>query len=1169
MNRFREIVRQAFMIAALLATAFYLVYRAAFTFNMNGAYAIFASLCLYAAECYGALLMSLYYFSIWKTVDPEPVEAPPGRTVDVFIPTFNEDPELLRGTIVAALALDYPHETYVLDDGKRPEVRELTERLGATYIERPDNQHAKAGNLNHALGQTRGEFVVILDADHVAQRNFIVRLLGYFGDDRIAYVQTPHSFYNFDSFQGTLDYSQQVYWEDGQLFYNVIQPGKNYWNSATFCGSAAIFRRSALDEVGGFATETITEDMHTGVRLHAQGWKSLFVNERLVSGQAATDITTFNTQRLRWGEGNLSIFAFDNPLTIPGLSLGQRISYLGSMLSWTTGVQKLLLYLAPMLMLITGIAPVKEFNLTLGAVTLTYLAAIWTAFKVTGNGYGHLFGTELTQMASFWTQIRATYRAFLRRKHARFEVTSKRGRQSNRLIYYIAPQCLLIAGSAIAIACASLRWWYGFTDDLTCLAVGTGLLLFHGWFAWNVVRRALRANDGRFSWRHPAAMHVAYSYLDPTGTRRQGQAVSVDINERGLGVIAMEDLSGVDQVELNISAGGRNATTKASVRLVQPVLPKWKATLRGAQAWRVGFAFEDASEETLALVWWMAATYAVSRQYDRFHSGLPGTPPDSVEKVVRRQAEHESTIQLPVELRSIDEKKRFHAVSERLGLDTVWLTLAEALPEGSAAKVSMETPFGPVEATGTTTEPVPAHLGGEEYFVQACQLQSVPSESQLVLKKTLREAESSRLGRIIRYSPEKMDLPTLRPGTLLGATAAVAAAVAIVANLWLFKDDILVARALASGKVTAEELEQLEEITQRLINDPAPNEQRVLRVREVMRVIGNSTGLRQMDEFLAAADFTSFQGRLTRAQALDELGEHKAAGELLAQLLEQRGELTDQEMRNELLISAARNMTNREEYQKASEFLDELAATGADTSRYRLERVSVLGALGEIEQVEEILGGTNDRADRTRLASIFSANQRFDRAADTYLDIAGDDPADSDSLAMAANNALWGGRFETAAQIYGRLLERDNTDHDVQTGFARASLWADQPDRALPVLAQLIQRDEAEQEETLLFLEAVAASDTVDQAHRQLVLQIHDEWEDYLGNLVFIKRLADAMSRIGENEAAIPILQVIVESEDTNHAMRLRLAEALRAAGRFEEAEDQFQRLLAESNPVH
>jgi tetratricopeptide (TPR) repeat protein len=404
---------------------------------------------------------------------------------------------------------------------------------------------------------------------------------------------------------------------------------------------------------------------------------------------------------------------------------------------------------------------------------------------------------------------------------------------------------------------------------------------------------------------------------------------------------------------------------------------------------------------------------------------------------------------------------------------------------------------------------------------------------------------------------------------LLGTTAAIAAALAIVANLWLLRDDILVARALASGSVTVEELDKLTEMTHRLINDPAPNEELVLRVREVMRLTGNDPGLRQMDEFLARADFTSFRGRLTSAQALDELGEHGAAGELLSQLLKQRASLTDRDMLCELLISAARNMTHREEYHKARVFLDELAATAADLAPYRLERVSVLGALGEIEQVEEILGGTNASSDRTRLASIFSANEHFDRAAETYLDIALNNPEEPDALAMAANNALWGGRFEMAAHIYGRLLERDEADHDIRIKFAQASLWADQADEALPVLSELVQEGDASEEVIMLYLEAVAASDTPDQFQRQLVLQIHDAREEHLENLVFAQRLADAMSRIEENEAAIPTLKAIVANDQANLAMRLRLADALREAGRFAEAEGHYQRLMADAYRVH
>lgn len=212
---------------------------------------------------------------------------------------------------------------------------------------REKNEHAKAGNLNSALRVTDGEFLIILDADHVPEPHFITRLIGYFADEKLAYVQTPHAFYNFDSFQSQNDHNARKYWEEGALFYEVIQPGRNRWGCPIFAGSAAMFRRKALAEVGYIALETITEDMHTGLRMNARGWTALAISERLVAGQEARDITTFHTQRLLWGEGNLSIFAHDNPLTMRGLTLMQRLCYLGSMVHWAGGLFKLVIYLSP------------------------------------------------------------------------------------------------------------------------------------------------------------------------------------------------------------------------------------------------------------------------------------------------------------------------------------------------------------------------------------------------------------------------------------------------------------------------------------------------------------------------------------------------------------------------------------------------------------------------------------------------------------------------------------------------------------------------------------------------------------------------------------------------------------------------------------------------------
>ena len=320
----RQWPRQAAILLAATAAIVYLAYRLIWTMNMASPAAVAFSAVLLAAEFYAGVLLGLYFFQVWRLVEPPLRRPPPGRTVDVFVTTFNEDVSLLRGTLTACVEMDYPHATYVLDDGARDEVRQLAESLGVRYISRTGREHAKAGNLNNALRQTDGEFVIILDADHVPYRHYITRLIGYFDNPRMGFVQAPHTTYNLDNFIGRWKSAAKDYWEDVRIFFEAVQLGKNRYGVACFCGSAAIFRRKALEEVGLLATETITEDMHTGMRINAAGWKSLAVGEEMVVGLAPGDAATFASQRLRWGEGNMSVFAYDNPLTMKGLTLPGR-----------------------------------------------------------------------------------------------------------------------------------------------------------------------------------------------------------------------------------------------------------------------------------------------------------------------------------------------------------------------------------------------------------------------------------------------------------------------------------------------------------------------------------------------------------------------------------------------------------------------------------------------------------------------------------------------------------------------------------------------------------------------------------------------------------------------------------------------------------------------------
>src|SRR5579862_1782877 len=408
----RMLRKPAMLLAAVLA-CIYIIVRTAFTLNLTSHYAVFASILLLVGEAYGIFTMTLYFLQVWDVSEPPRQPVLPNRTVDVLVPTYNEDRQLLRATLQACMRMDYPHRTFLLDDGRRHDMKLLAEELGVGYIARSDNKHAKAGNLNNALKQTDGEFVIIFDADHVPEKHFITRLIGYFSDEKLAFVQTPHAFYNFDSFQASHNANKKTYWEEGDMFYGLIQLGKNRFGCPIFAGSAAMFRRAALQEIGGIATETITEDMHTGMRINARGWKSLAITERLIAGQAAPDVTTFHSQRLRWAKGNLSIMWVDNPLTMRGLTLGQRMCHFACCVHWLGGMFRLPLYLTPLLFLYTGVAPVVQLNWAILSLTALYLLITWSAVWVASKGRFSFWNSELFDMMSFWTKTRGATQALL------------------------------------------------------------------------------------------------------------------------------------------------------------------------------------------------------------------------------------------------------------------------------------------------------------------------------------------------------------------------------------------------------------------------------------------------------------------------------------------------------------------------------------------------------------------------------------------------------------------------------------------------------------------------------------------------------------------------------------------------------------------------------------
>lgn len=328
----------------IFVVTYYIIWRFNFTLEWH----VVMAPIMFVADLILILNSVIFLYTSRKTYIPEQKLPLRNKTVDILIPTYNEPNEIVISTVRAALAVRGVRNVLLLDDGNREHLKNSVEPLGARYYSRGNAQYAKAGNMNFGLQHTDAEFVAFFDCDHMPLSSFIEDTLGYFEDEKLAFVQTPQVFYNLDSIQHRKTNVRPT-WNEQTMFYESIQPSKNSFNAAFFCGSSAMFRRSAIDSVGGFSTETATEDIHTSIRIHARGWKSLFIPKRLAFGLAPEDMTEYHKQRVRWGAGSLGLLlrSKDSPLLIKGLTFKQRLAYFHSTLAHMMGVYKLMYILMP------------------------------------------------------------------------------------------------------------------------------------------------------------------------------------------------------------------------------------------------------------------------------------------------------------------------------------------------------------------------------------------------------------------------------------------------------------------------------------------------------------------------------------------------------------------------------------------------------------------------------------------------------------------------------------------------------------------------------------------------------------------------------------------------------------------------------------------------------
>ncbi len=351
--------------AVLLLTllgARYLAWRVSASLNLATPLAASLSLLTLAAEL---VLLAGFFLQLWFTLlseQPAPPAGPiptPAPSVDVLVPSCGEPAELVERCLRGCLAMDYPHLTvWLLDDSGRPELAELCQRLGCRYLARPEHAHAKAGNLNHGLGFCQGELVAVFDADVVPLRPFLARTVGLFADPTVGFVQTPQSYMNADPVMRNLRLERWLL-PDEESFYRWIQPTRQNLNAVVCAGTSFVMRRQALERVGGFETATPSEDLATGIRITAAGYRNHYLSEKLSAGLAPFTAAAMARQRCRWGSGSLQTLRTGaDPLRIPGLNPLQRLAYSEGILHWFTFPAQLVLLCTPLSLGLLGIAPI-------------------------------------------------------------------------------------------------------------------------------------------------------------------------------------------------------------------------------------------------------------------------------------------------------------------------------------------------------------------------------------------------------------------------------------------------------------------------------------------------------------------------------------------------------------------------------------------------------------------------------------------------------------------------------------------------------------------------------------------------------------------------------------------------------------------------------------------
>ncbi len=442
--------RPLLVLNIILALAYFILL--AFWFERGN---IYLYILIMLGEIYHVWQIISFIHTIWSPAKPSEFDADYKPAVDIFITVCGEPADIVEETVLAARNMRYPEDLahiYILNDGfvakkeNWKEIEDLAQRIGAHCITRKIPGGAKAGNINHALAQTSSPLVAVFDADHVPHADFLEMMIGYFKDQKVGFVQSPQYYRNRHE-----NYVAAGAWEQQELFFGTICPGKQRMNSAFMCGTNMVIRRAALDEVGGINT-SITEDFVTSQYIHARGWKSVYVPRVLAQGLAPEDFLSYTKQQFRWARGSLELLMKYNPFFLKGLSITQKLQYVASASFYLSGLIVLANAILPLIFFFTGAVPFEISTMILAAVFLPYIfLTIYVLRRSTG--YHYTYRAVAFSIGAFWIHVQAFLSVLFGLKNT-FVVTSKKqieGDFPELVIPHFAYIGLVIIGFVYAI----------------------------------------------------------------------------------------------------------------------------------------------------------------------------------------------------------------------------------------------------------------------------------------------------------------------------------------------------------------------------------------------------------------------------------------------------------------------------------------------------------------------------------------------------------------------------------------------------------------------------------------------------------------------------------------------------------------------------------------------